>query len=263
MPLQLQYARVPVMPIEEKKHHLATLLAGRPAVLVAPTAATALAAVQVPRTTAVVFSSAPDPVRAGIVRSLQQPGGRVTGVSRADDWHAKRIELLRDAFPRGRRLGVLLDRDWARNENFEALIGQPARSFGYSATPFLADSADEAADVLASAEAQAMDAWYIPPNYIAYIARATIIKHLQRTRVPAIHATEQEVAQGALMAFAQDESFAAATMADLSLRILRGEDAGGIPVQRARRFVLAVRPRAEPGAPQIQPSVIRRADRVY
>jgi hypothetical protein len=66
-----------------------------------------------------------------------------------------------------------------------------------------------------------------------------------------------------LMAFAQDVPAATEMLADLTLRILRGEDAGSIPVQRPKKFILAVRPRDEPGVPQIHPSVIRRADRVY
>jgi putative tryptophan/tyrosine transport system substrate-binding protein len=262
--LNLEYATVPIMPLEPKKIAISKLLAGEPAVLIAPTASTALAASQLPRkATAVVFSSSADPVRGRIVNSMRGTGALITGVSLADEWHAKRIELLRDAFPVGHRLGVLLDRNWFRNEDFALQIGQPAQAHGYVATPFLADAAEEASSVLVSPEALGMDAWYIPRNFIAFIAEKEIIAHLRRNNIPAVHGTQQAVANGALMAFAQDTSPVGDMLADLTLRILRGEDAGSIPIQRPKKFILAVRPREEPGTPQINPSVIRRADRVY
>jgi putative tryptophan/tyrosine transport system substrate-binding protein len=262
--MRLEYAHVPISKLDVKKLALAKVLSSQPTVLIAPTASTALAAAQLPRTgTSVVFVSAPEPVRAGIAQSMRSPGPRITGVSTADDWHLKRLELLRSAFPKGRTLGVLSDRAWAANEDFDALIGQPAKTQGYQATLFLADKPEEAVRVLQSAKARRMDAWYIPRNFIASLAEKQIIEELRRLQVPAIHATEQEVANGALMAFAQDVPAATEMLADLTLRILRGEDAGSIPIQRPKKFILAVRPRDEPGAPQIQPSVVRRADRVY
>jgi putative tryptophan/tyrosine transport system substrate-binding protein len=261
--VQINYVKVPVMAPEAKRRELMPLLAARPDVLVAPTAATALAAIQQPRSSSIVFASAPDPVRAGIVKSLRQPGPQITGVSLADDWHAKRIELLRDAFPRGHKLGVMLDRAWAKNEDFKMLIEEPAKSFGYVANAFLSDTAEEAVRVLQSTEGRRMSAWYVPRNLISFVAEKQIIEQLRRMQVPAIHATEQEVANGALMAFAQDIPAANEMLADLTLRVLRGEDAGSIPIQRPKKFILAVRPRDEAGTPQINPSVIRRADRVY
>jgi putative tryptophan/tyrosine transport system substrate-binding protein len=263
-PLRLEYLHVPISEHAEKKLALAQAFRNKPNVLIAPTAATALAAVQVPHPdSTVLFVSAPDPVRVGIVPSMRSPGPGVTGVSMADDWHHKRLELLRDAFPKPQRLGVLLDREWVKSEDFDVQVAQPAKSLGFDATAFFADTAAQASQVLQSAQARRMQAWYIPRNYIAHVAHKEIIQALSELKVPAMHATEQAVAQGGLMAFAQDVPAASDLLADLTVRVLRGEAAGKIPVQRLKKFVLAVRPREEPGTPQMQPAIIRRADRVY
>lgn len=240
----------------------------RPSILVAPSGDHATVAVNERRsgglesTLPIVFASYPDPVRRGIVQSLERPGRQVTGVSIYDTWHAKRIELLRDAFPSIRTLGVLLDRSYITYTDFDQELAAPARRLGMRAQGFVADDARELDQVMRSADAAAMDSWYIPPTWIAYAEERVVIDHLQRLGRPAMHVTDGEVQRGALMAYEQETRFAYAAMADLTARVLRGEDAGLIPVQRPWRFTLSVRPRDEPAALRIDPSVIRRADRV-
>ena len=78
-----------------------------------------------------------------------------------------------------------------------------------------------------------------------------------------MHATDREVAQGALMAYSQDTAYTAEALADLALRVAMGERAGDIPVQRPRRFVLSVRPRDEPAALRLPAHLVKRADRVH
>jgi putative tryptophan/tyrosine transport system substrate-binding protein len=241
----------------------------RPGVLVAPSGDHATVALRLRAEAGlalhlpIVFASYPDPVRRGIVQSLARPGGLVTGVSIHDTWHAKRFEILRDAFPSIRSVGVLIDRLDSHHTHFEAELGAPARALGLTAQPFVADTVQELDAVMRSTAATTMDAWYIPPTWIAYAEESAVIGQLQRLGRPAMHVTDGEVARGALMAYEQQTRFAYAAMAGLAVRILGGEDAGHIPVQRPWRFTLSVRPRDEPAALRIHPSVVRRADRIY
>jgi putative tryptophan/tyrosine transport system substrate-binding protein len=212
----------------------------------------------------VVFASFSDPVKLGLVESLARPGGRLTGVALADTSHGKRLELLQEAFGQVRAVGVLLDRKWVGVPSFEHEIGLPAAKLGLTVQRFDADTPEELDRVMHSTQAARMDAWYVANSYIVYVAEARVIEHLRRLQRPAIHTFEREVSKGGtLMAYASDHSFVFSTMADLTLRVLRGEDPASIPVQRPRRFVLAVRPRPGPAALQINPSIIRRADRIY
>ena len=262
-PVQLDQGPAPLPLTDAARAGLAPWLADPMAVVVAPTAGLAAAVLAEPRQASVVFSSYIDPVHRGLVASLVKPGSRTTGVSLADTWHAKRLDLLREAFPRLQRVGVLLDRSLARLQPFDLHFDQPARALGLQALALVADTRDELDTALAQTAALRLDGWYIPATFVAYEYEREIIDALHRMEVPAIHATEQEVAAGALMAYAPDTGFVWDTLAELCLRVLGGEDAGAIPIQRPRRFSLAVRPRDEPRVLRLAPNLIQRADRVY
>jgi ABC-type uncharacterized transport system substrate-binding protein len=261
--LRLDFSAAPTPWTPAVRAHIASWLSNPRAVIVAPTSALAAAVIAQPRAASLLFSSYSDPVRRGLVPNLVRPGSRTTGVSLADTWHAKRLDLLRDAFPRLRRVGVLLDRSMASTQPFELHFARPARALGLQALPVVADTLDQLHAALASSAALALDGWYIPATFVAYEYEREIIQALQRLQLPAIHSTQQEVAAGALMAYAPDTAFFWGTMAELCLRIRGGEDAGTIPIHRPRRFSLAVRPRDEPKPLRLAPTLIRRADRVF
>jgi putative tryptophan/tyrosine transport system substrate-binding protein len=237
-------------------------VATRPAVLVLPTALAASAAASTSVPPQRVFASYPDPVRFGIVESMRRPGTGVTGISLLDTLHLKRLEVLKDAFPSVRTVAVLADRDWMADIDMPRLSTQALQHLDLQLLARECDTLEELEALLDSAQAGQAEAWYVPPSYIAYLAEAQIITGLKRLKRPAIHATDDEVAAGGLMAYSPDTRFAYDAMAQLAVRVALGEDAGAIPIQRPYRHTLTVR--IEPDAPwaQIDPRVIRRADRV-
>jgi ABC transporter substrate binding protein len=238
--------------------------------LLAPTANTALLAANEvrrayrPQSPALLFVSFMDPVGMGIVLAPPMPRGRITGITLVDTWHGKRFEILRRAFGHVGKVGILKDRPWGSQEALEREIVFPATQLGLRTVQFDADTVEELNLVMRSAAAAQMDAWYVVDSYLSWLAEKQIIEHLNRLQRPAMHTTVNEVAKsGALMAYAADRTFVYDTLADLTLRVLAGEDPGSIPIQRPRRFVLAVRPRAEPAALRIHPAVVRRADLIF
>jgi putative tryptophan/tyrosine transport system substrate-binding protein len=237
--------------------------AQRPAVLVLPTgelAATAKAlAVDVP----VVFASFSNPLAEGVVASLRTPGRQTTGVWLADTVAVKRLQLLKEAFPHVRTVAVLGDKAWFAAFGDTTMTEDVQSTLGLHLFARVAETPQALDLLMSSPEAADCDAWYIPPSYIAYLAEAKIIAALKRLRLPAMHSSDGEIDQGALAAYSQDERFAYDALADLARRVALGEDAGSIPVQRPYRYTLSVR--IEPDAPwaRIEPSVVRRADRVH
>jgi putative tryptophan/tyrosine transport system substrate-binding protein len=232
-----------------------------PAVMVAPTGDSARAARQSGQSP-VVFASYLHPVRAGLVTSEGPRPENVTGVSLDDRLLAKRLEILREAFPAARRIGLLVDQAWRADSSMdEVLAAEPSLS-GLSFAVFSAETAEQAKAILQSEEAAQVDAWYIPPTYVGYLAEDIILDHLRRTKTPAIHATTAEVRNGALMAYAQDTLFAYTAMASLANRVCNGEHAGSIPIERPRRFVLSLRANYDLGDRHIAPSVVARADKI-
>ncbi|KPF58235.1 hypothetical protein D621_06450 [beta proteobacterium AAP51] len=234
-----------------------------PAVVVASTGDSARALALSRGQTQTVFASFLDPVRHGIVPSLQQPGPGITGISLADTLHAKRLELLRDAYPHIRTVGVLADRSWWRDFSEGDHFQAQAAALGLRVQVVLADTEAELEAAMHAPAAREMQGWYVPPTTLSYFAEAAILQHLQRLGRPSMHTTLGEVERGAPLAYVQDTSFVFDAMADLTHRVLRGVDAGSIPVQGPRQFVLAVRPRETPAALRLHPSIVRRADRVY
>jgi putative ABC transport system substrate-binding protein len=88
----------------------AELVALKVDVLVAVTPLAALAAQRVTTTIPIVFIVVPDPVESKLVNSLARPGGNITGLTHISiDLSAKRLELLKEAFPRATRVALLLN----------------------------------------------------------------------------------------------------------------------------------------------------------
>jgi putative ABC transport system substrate-binding protein len=231
-----------------------------PTVLVLPTSDGAAVAKSLRLDVPVVFAGYSDPVGRSIVESVRHPGRRTTGVALGDTLDLKRLELLKDAFPRTANVAMLTDNSWDRD--VAGLVYAASQHLGLKLSVHVADTVDALDALMRAPESAACDAWYIPPTYIAFLAEAKIIGHLKRLRLPAVHATEEEVAQGALMALSQDTRFAYDAMAELTRRVVNGEDAGSIPVQRPYRLRLSVRVESEPWA-RIEPHVVRRADRIH
>lgn len=230
-------------------------------VIVAPTGASALAASRAASSAAVVFASYEDPVRGGFVRSLREPGGRITGVSLADELDGKRLELLKDAFPGVHSVAVLTDGEWLSLTDGQARVDRHARRLGLTASIVRVDTVEQLEARLLSKDAERFDAWYVTHTYVTYLAGQRIGSLLARVGKPAIYCTTEAVVAGGLIGYAQDTSFVWPTLAELVARVQSGEPAGSIPVERPRRFVLAVR--TDAALPQVAPSVVRRADAVY
>ena len=89
-----------------------SLIESRPDLVVAITTPVALAAARATTTIPIVFGTVSDPVASGLVRSLAQPGGNVTGVANVlPALSGKLVELAREILPEARRIAVLWNPD--------------------------------------------------------------------------------------------------------------------------------------------------------
>lgn len=258
----VEAVRIDPSPAAALKERVAAALLGQVDVVVAPTPNMARAVTEANVSVPVVFSTYADPVSLGLVANARRPSGRATGVSLSDNLHAKRLEILRDAFPGTRALGVLVDRSMVELSSIDTEVLLPAHRLGFVPHVIVADDEAELRAALARPDVQALDAWYVPPTYVSYLAESWLGAALTRAGRPAMHATRREVEQGALMAYESDGAPAYDVLARMTAQVLRGGDPAQMPVWRPMRFVLVVRPRqAVPGL-RIAPAVVRRADHV-
>jgi putative ABC transport system substrate-binding protein len=236
--------------------------ANRPLLLIAPTFRMAAVAHRLVPQTPLVFATYPDPLASGLVASVSNRAVPITGLSLFDALDAKRLEILQLGFPSMRKLAVLADGSWIKDRGkLVAILGK--QRFGVPTTIFQADSPADVVALLDAPQSRDYDAWYIPPSFIAQRARDEIIFGLRNLGKPAIHSTSDEVNRGALMAYEQDVSFRHQALADLVARVLAGEDARHIPIERPRRYVLAVRADADALRMGMSPAMVRQADLVY
>jgi putative ABC transport system substrate-binding protein len=242
----------------------------KPDVIVTDTSRATQAAKDATKTIPVVFTAANDPVGDGQVASLARPGGNLTGFSfLAPELNWKRLELLKDVFPKATRIGFLTrtgpsspeaglttDRRFKESEADAKGLGLQLHLVG-------AKGADDLENAFEEAKRIGAQALIAHPSTFMTTNRTRIIELAANHRMPVIYPATVYAEAGGLMSYGVDliENYRrAAVYVD---KILKGVKPADLPVEQPRKFELAVNLKA---AKQIgltiPPSVLARADRV-
>jgi putative ABC transport system substrate-binding protein len=216
----------------------------------------------------IVMAGAGEPLELGLVSSLSRPGGNVTGVAHnpGPEFAGKSLELLKDASPKISRVAILWD-SAALHEN-PSLEGQrtAARSLGLSL--LIHDIADahtdtEFATVLAAVKAEAAEAIFVYPNFIAAKHRRAILTFLSTNRLPSMFQDASFVEQGALFSYYTNWVDLRRRTAEYVDKILKGAKPGDLPVEQPTKFELVINMKtARAFGLTIPPELLLRADRV-
>jgi ABC-type uncharacterized transport system substrate-binding protein len=180
-----------------------------------------------------------DPVERGYVASLVRPGGNITGIFvHPLELAAKRIELLREALPHARHLGLVGDAS-SRDQVEAAVVA--AKSLGFE--PRRIEVTGQPPDY-AAAFAQMADApgepIAIPAGPIFLRDRATIGRMLLERRIPSISAFQEIVEAGAVMSYGIDLVGLFRDVAGVVDQIAKGANPAELPIVQTSRFHLAV-----------------------
>ena len=226
----------------------------------------ALAAKSVTASIPIVMASAGDPVGAGLVASLAQPGGNVTGLSTlAPDLDTKRIEVLKDAVPKLVRVGLLLTPT-------AGLVGDRSlKDLRVTAlslklkleeidTQLGTKGLESAFQTAKQKQVGAIMTIAIRPFFAE---RKRIVELAVKYRLPAIYAEKGYVDEGGLMSYGVDYDDLFRKSAHYVDKILKGAKPADLPVQQATKFEFVINLKA---AKQIgltiPPDVLARANRV-
>ena len=242
----------------------ADLVARRPELIYAPPTPAAVAAKRATDTVPIVFGAVWDPVGSGLVKSLPEPGGNVTGICVfAESLAPKRLQLLRELLPRLKRIGWLGDLTDPTTK-FERQAAEPAAaSFGIAMS--VADAADPASIDTAVERliADRVDAIYTGTSPLIYNHRARLIELANRQRLPVVAYRSQLAEAGALFTYGTslpDQIRRSALFVD---KILRGARPATLPVEQSTLFELVVNLKtAKTLGIDIPKSFLLRADRV-
>ena len=223
----------------------------------------ALAAKQATTVIPIVFAAVIDPVGAGLVASLARPGGNVTGLSiQSSELAGKRLEIMREVFPRLRRLAILANVGNPGSALELDEVQSAARTLGLDVSRW---EIRTAADIPAAFDAfgASADALYVAVDPLVNASRLHINKLALGTRLPTMHGLRGYVETGGLMSYGADFPTAWRRAAEYVDKILRGTKPADLPVEQPTKFELVINLRtAKALGLEIPPSLLARADEV-
>lgn len=211
----------------------------------------------------IVFALVADPVGSGLVESMSKPGGNITGVSiTSAELSAKRLELLKDAFPRLAKVCVLFESPEVI-EPVLADLNASAPNLGLTIQPRGITNIAALEATIADAKKQGAGAVLVPLSPLFLQNRRVIIDAITKHQLPAIYEIAAFVNEGGLISYGPNYPDSFKRAADITVKILEGSDPADIPVEQPLRFELIVNQEAA-GAigVTLPPSVLFRADRV-
>jgi putative ABC transport system substrate-binding protein len=213
----------------------------------------------------IVFSVGDDPVTLGLVASLAQPGGNVTGINNfATELAAKRLELLREIVPAATRVAVLVSpSNAATYESTVRDTAAAARAMGLQVQVLNADSSREIDAAFATLARERSDALLLDSTPFFLSRRAQLVNLASRLAVPAIYIDRAFAEIGGLMSYGASLTDAYRQVGVYTARILKGTKPADLPVVQSSKFELVVNAQtARMLALTIPPTLLSIADEV-
>jgi putative tryptophan/tyrosine transport system substrate-binding protein len=252
-----RYDRLPALAADLVSRHVALIVAqgGDPPVL---------AAKSVTATIPVVFTSSSDPVKLGLVTSLNHPGGNVTGF-----WPftsllgTKRLELVRQLASANSSIAVLVNPDNPNAGLDMAQLEDSARALGQSVSFVRARTEAEIEAVFATLSERRVSALLVNTDPFFLARPALFVSLAARNRIPAIYAQREFVAAGGLISYGASLADGYRQVGIYAGRILKGERPTDLPVVQPTKFEIAINLKAakELGL-DIPPTLLALADEV-
>ena len=217
---------------------------------------------QATSTIPIVMGAVGDAVDFGFVASLARPGGNITGMSwLGPELNAKRLELLKEVFPKVVRVAVLWDP--ATPKTYVRATEVAARSLGINLRVLEVAKSNEFDHAFATLTGDGAGALEVMPSTMFASQMRQLVDLAAKSRLPAIFPDERYAQAGGLLSYGPSfpEMYRrAATYVD---KILKGAKPGDLPVEQPMRFEFIINLKA---AKQIgltiPPNVLARADKV-
>jgi putative ABC transport system substrate-binding protein len=200
-----------------------------------------LAAKQATAVIPIIFASAGDPVGTGLVASLARPGGNITGLSnQSPDLASKQLELLRDAVPGLRRLGIIANVGNPAGVLVIREVEAAARTLGLEVATIEIRRAGDIAPAFDVLEVQAPQALWVGFDPLVGTNLVRINTLAVGARLPTMHGIRDYVEAGGLMSYGTNTPDLWRRAADYVDKILRGARPADLPVEQPTKFDLVV-----------------------
>ena len=252
-----QYNRLPELATDFVRRRVAVIVAtGGPAAGQAAKAATA--------TIPIVFISGADPVREGLVESLNRPGRNATGVNPLlPAMEGKRLGLLREVVPNAALIGVLLNPAMPNFDSQLSDVEAAARSVGQRLHILRASNEGEIDAAFAKAAELRIDGLLVAADPFIASRRERLVELASRYAIPAIYEIREYAAAGGLMSYGINLAEAYRLVGVATGRILKGDNPADLPVQQLTKFEFVINLKtARALGLNINPQLLTNADEV-
>jgi putative ABC transport system substrate-binding protein len=228
------YKRLPELMADLVRRHVAVIVA-------IGTSAAALAAKALTTTIPIVFGTGGDPVRLGLVASLNRPGGNLTGLNfMTGELGGKRLSLMRELLPGTSRYGLLVYPNSPYPDSVSPDALDAATALGPQVEVLSANDGREIDAVFASLRQKEIEALLVNPSPLFLSRRVHIASAAMRYAVPAIYPDRQYAEAGGLMSYGTNVPEQYRQGGIYTGRILKGEKPADLPVMLPTKFEFVI-----------------------
>ncbi len=212
----------------------------------------------------VVVACNEDLVSSGIVKSLNRPGGNITGQSKlSPELAAKRLELLREVLPSARRVAVLWNPGYSPFTQDWRELRAAADKLGFKLEPVEFRRAADLDAAFAAVERSRPDALMTFSDVTTYVLAKPVAERAAAARLPSMHAYRELPDAGGLMSYGPNILDLFRHSASYFARIQRGASPAELPIELPTRFELVVNQKtAQALGLKLPNTVLLRADEV-
>jgi len=252
-----RYDRLPEMAAEFARQQVAVIVAsGGPVSAISAKAATS--------TIPIVFTATSDPVKLGLVASLNRPGGNATGSSMFTvELEPKRLEMLRELVPKAQRVGALVNPDRTDAEAQSRALHDAAQTLGLSAVVLRVNSEHDLESAFATLVQRQTDALVVGADPFFQSRRTQIVSLAARHTLPAIYMIRDFVVAGGLASYGTSIAEGYRQAGAYTGQILKGAKPADLPVVQPTKIDLAINLKtAKALGIEVPPTLLVRADEV-
>jgi putative ABC transport system substrate-binding protein len=212
----------------------------------------------------IVFTTGGDPVRSGLIVSLNRPGGNVTGVTNLTaELEPKRLEILREVVPAAQRIAVLVNPAYQDVQLRVEEIQAAGRAFSKQIQVLQASTESGIGTVFAELAERRAGALLVSSDPFLFSRRHEIVALAAQYAVPAIYQWREFAQIGGLISYGASRNYAQREAGVYVGKILRGARPSDLPVQQAVKLELVINLNtAKTLGLEIPPTLLARADEV-
>ena len=208
-----------------------------PVAVIVVNSAAAFAAKAATTTVPIVLAAGDDPVRSGLVASLNRPGGNLTGVT----WLAvsvgtKRLELLRQVVPKATTIAMLVQPNMPEAEPERKDVQAAAQAIGLKLITLNVSSDRDIETAFATLVQGGAGSLLVGAGAYLNSKRESLIALAARHAIPAMYLVREAVVAGGLMSYGPSQSNAYHQAGIYAGRILKGERPADLPVLQSTKF---------------------------